>query len=106
MSKKSPKKSDRKSPEYGKLASHRTESTRKYQCNAPLEWEAAIKALMKSLGAKREADAIRHALGKGLGVKFAGGGGVGLAKAKESAPKPKRKAKAVKGEQVSIPEVK
>jgi len=59
----------RATPHYGKEASHRTDKgTRKYQCQAPTEWEPLLKALVKELGGKREADAIRYALGKGLGV--------------------------------------
>jgi hypothetical protein len=97
----------RATPKFGKLASHRTETTRKYQCNAPLEWEALIKALQKSIGAEREADAIRHALAKGLGVKLAGGGGEKLAKpAAKSKPSKPAKSKVVKCEQTAIAEVK
>jgi len=61
-------------PKYGKEASHRTESTRKYQCNGPLEFEKALKAIMKREGFTREGEAIRFALAKGLGVKLAKAG--------------------------------
>jgi hypothetical protein len=79
MSKKKTKKSDGPKliraaaykPKYGKEASHRTESTRKYQCNAPLTFEAALRAIMKREKFTREGEAIRFALAKGLGIKLA-----------------------------------
>ena len=75
----------RATPKFGKLASHRTDKgTRKFQCNAPTDWEPLLKAIMRAHKFTREADAIRFALGKGLGGQN----------------------KVVRGPQVKLPEVK
>lgn len=56
----------RATPKYGKEASHRTEETRKYQCNAPLSWERLLRDVMKERKLKREGEAIRECLYAGL----------------------------------------
>lgn len=56
----------RAKPHYGTDATHRTETTRKYQANAPISWEKALRALAKEKGYKREGEAIREALYAGL----------------------------------------
>ena len=58
---------NRKLPKFGKDASHRTEAgTRKFQCNAPAQWERHLAKVLKSIKGKREGEAIRYALAKGL----------------------------------------
>lgn len=56
MSKTETKIKPRAKPHFGREASHRTESTRKYQCNAPIAWERYLK----------NGEAIREALYLGL----------------------------------------
>jgi len=56
----------RAEPAYGEGASHRTQTTRKYQCNAPLAWEEMIEKVGKKNGLATGGAAIRAVLLAGL----------------------------------------
>lgn len=58
--------SQRAEPQYGPDASHVTNSTRKYQCNAPLAWEPMMRKVKKQIGADTQGAAIREIMRAGL----------------------------------------
>jgi hypothetical protein len=52
--------------QYGEFASHRTNSTRKYQCNASLAYEECIMKLVKKNELEKDGQAIRMIMEAGL----------------------------------------
>lgn len=56
----------RAEPQYGADASHVTNTTRKYQANMYLGYEAAVAKIKKQLGASRDGAAIRAIFEAGL----------------------------------------
>lgn len=52
--------------QYGEFASHRTNSTRKYQCNASLAYEECIAMVVKKNDLEKDGQAIRMIMEAGL----------------------------------------